>query len=291
MAKRNKPPVVYEGQLEIADFSGREIRKVIHEGEWYFSVIDVVGAVSEGTDPEQDWAELRIALSEESGDESFENLKILEMPTVEGQSLPTDSADAETLFRIIQSIPSKKAERFKRWLARVGYDRIAEYENPEIAIKRAILEYKAKGYPDDWIERRVQSILVRQELTGEWEKRGVKGQEYGILANVIQEGTFDLGVQPHMKLKGLKKHHNLRDHMTGTELIFTMLGEASTKDIAVAKDAKGFYSNKGAATEGGKVAGDARRALEMQTKRPVVSESNFLPQSTGNKMLASDADQ
>ena len=210
----------------------------------------------------------------------------LKMPSSNGKEYATEAANVETIFRIVQSIPSKKAGVFKRWLAKAGYERILEYQNPAIAIKRAILDYKLKGYDDEWIERRVQSILARQELTGEWARRGLReGQEYAMLTNLIQEKTFGFGVKGHRELKSLKDSHNLRDHMTSTELIFTMLGKTSTRDIAVATDAQGFIANQRAAENGGTVAGDARRALEEQTRTPVVSSNNFLPPKGNQKQL------
>ena len=188
----------------------------------------------------------------------------------------TDAANTETVFRIIQSIPSSKAEPFKRWLAKVGYERIQEIEDPELAAKRGRAIYKAKGYPDDWIEKRMRGIAIREQLTNEWEKRGVKEErEYAILTAEIADATFGLKPSEHKKLKGLK-NQNLRDHMTDLELVFTMLGEASTTEIAVQNDAQGFHQNKKAAREGGEIAGNARRELEQKSGRKVVSKSNFL---------------
>ena len=289
MAKKSMVPAVVEGQLEIAEFKGKEVRKVLHDGEWYFSVVDVVGAVSDSKTPRRYWSELKVKLDKEGfNDELFDNIEQLKMPSADGKDRATDAANTETLIRIIQSIPSKKAETFKRWLAKVGYERILENQNPDIAIKRAILGYKMKGYDDEWIDARVQAIVTREELTSEWSRRGVReGHEYGILTNVIQEGTFGLGIQSHKDIKGLEKKHNLRDHMTSVELLFTRLGELSTKDIAVADDAHGFTQNKVAATKGGKIAGDARKALEQQTNKRVVSEGNFLPVRGDQKPLSS----
>jgi DNA-damage-inducible protein D len=279
MGKKNgDAPTVEEGQLAIAEFKGKEIRKVLHDDEWYFSVVDVVEALADTSSPRRYWSDLKVKLANEEGfDQLYDRIVQLKMVSSDGKHYATDAADTETIFRIIQSIPSKKAETFKRWLARVGYERVLEYQNPEIAIKRAILDYRLQGYADEWINARVRSIMVRNELVGEWSKRGVReGLEYAILTNVIQEETFDLGVQAHKGRKGLKKHHNLRDHMTDTELIFTMLGERSTRDIAVASDAEGFDENEDAAREDGRVAGDAREALERKTGKRVVSSNNFL---------------
>lgn len=185
-------------------------------------------------------------------------------------------ATTEGIFRIIQSIPSPKAEPFKRWLAKVGYERIQEIEDPELASKRIRATYKAKGYPDDWIEKRMRGIVIRETLTNEWEQRGVKEQrEYAILTAEISEATFGLKPSEHKKLKSLKKE-NLRDHMTDLELIFTMLGEASTTEITIQQDAQGFRENKEAAQAGGKIAGNARKELEAKSGRRIVSPSNFL---------------
>ena len=280
MGKKATAHIVEEGQLGVEEFKGAKVRKVFYDNEWHFSIVDVVEAVTESASPSRYWNELRTKLVKEEGfDELFDKIEKLKMPSADGKERHTEAANVETMFRIIQSIPSKKAEVFKRWLAKVGYERILEYQNPAIAVKRAILDYKLKGYDDDWIERRVQSILARQELTGEWARRGLReGQEYATLTNLIQEKTFGLGVKGHKGLKSLKDNHNLRDHMTSTELIFTMLGETSTRDIAVAIDAQGFMANRTAAENGGTVAGDARRALEKQTGKPVISRNNFLPQ-------------
>jgi hypothetical protein len=185
-------------------------------------------------------------------------------------------ANTEGLFRIIQSIPSAKAEPFKRWLAKVGYERIQEIESPELAAKRARALYRAKGYPDEWIEKRLRSIAIREELTQEWQQRGVdKQKEYAILTAEISKATFGMTPSEYKKHKNLKQQ-NLRDHMTDLELIFSMLGEASTTEIARAEDAQGFTENKVAAEQGGEVAGDARKNLEDKTGRPVVSQKNYL---------------
>ena len=286
MAKKSTVPMVPEGQLEIEAFKGKEIRKVLHEDEWYFSIIDVIEAVTDSTRPSKYWTDLKSKLEEEEDFEVSDFIGKLKMPGSDGKLYPTEAANTETVFRIIQSIPSKKAEPFKRWLAKVGYERILEYQNPEIAIKRAIINYRMQGYTDDWIEARVKTIVVRNELTSEWARRNVKeGEEYAILTNVIQQETFGINIQGHKSLKNLKKNHNLRDHMTDMELIFTMLGEKSTTNIAIASDAQGFNENKQAATDGGKVAGDARIALERKTNKRVVSSKNFLPPKGDQKRL------
>lgn len=273
----SKSTPVPEGQLEIELFKGNEIRKILHENEWFFSVIDVVGAVTGTKRPRKYWSDLKSELIKEGYTQLSDIIGQLKMPGIDGKERLTDTANTETMFRIIQSIRSKKAEPFKRWLAKVGYERILESQNPEVAIKRALLDYKIQGRSDDWINARVKSILERNELTREWKARGIEeGKQYAILTNLIQKGTFGLDARQHKSLKGLKSQ-NLRDHMTSGELIFMMLGEQSTKEIAVAEDARGFVQNKYAAKAGGKVAGDARKALEKLTGQKVVSSDNFLP--------------
>ena len=262
---------------KLAIFKGKQIRKTIHENEWYFSIIDIIGVLSDSTYANRYWSDLKIQLSEKEGfSQLYEKIVRLKLIAPDGKNRETDTANTETLFRIIQSIPSPKAEPFKRWLAKIGYERIQEIEDPELAAKRSRAIYKAKGYPNDWIEKRMRGIAIREQLTNEWEKRGVQEEkEYGILTAEIAEATFGLKPAEHKKLKNLK-NHNLRDHMTDLELVFTMLGEASTTEIAVQNNAQGFPQNKKAAREGGEIAGDARRALEQKSGRKIVSKSNFL---------------
>jgi hypothetical protein len=215
----------------------------------------------------------------------------LKLTAPDGKQRETDCANTEGLFRIIQSIPSPKAEPFKRWLAQVGYERVKEIENPELASARARELYQAKGYPQAWIEKRLRSMSVRGELTDEWKARGVaEGKEYSILTAEIARATFGITPGEHSQLKGLgvvKTGNNLRDHMTDLELIFTMLGEASTTEIARRSDALGFDENRTSAKEGGKIAGNARKALEAKTGKKVVSKANYLPVSTAPDLLGS----
>ena len=289
MVKKQKPsstPAIPEGQFELAEFKGKTIRKVLHSGEWYFSIIDVVEAATDSPQPSRYWNELKAKLVNNEGfDELFGITEKLNMLSADGKNRPTDAANTETMFRIIQSIPSKKAELFKRWLAKVGYERILEAQNPDIAIKRAILDYKLKGRDEEWIEARISTTLTRLGLAKEWSKRGIRDQQYAILTNLIHEETFDLSVKGHEAIKSLKKHHNLRDHMTSPELLFTRLGEMTTKSIAIDRDAHGFQQNQFAAREGGKVAGNARRDFELQTGQKVVSSSNFLPAPKASRGL------
>ena len=279
--------IIPEGQLEIAAFKSKQIRRVLHENEWFFSVIDVIGAVTDTTTPRRYWSDLKADLNAEGHEQLYDFIVQLKMTSLDGKERLTDTANTETMFRIIQSVPSKKAEMFKRWLAKVGYERILESQNPEIAIKRALLDYKIQGRDNEWINVRVRSILERNALTDEWKLRGIEeGQDYAILTNLIQKGTFGLDVKAHQGFKGLKKRHSLRDHMTSRELVFTMLAEQSTKDIAVSDDAQGFFANKKSAIAGGNIAGNARKALEKRTGERVVSKDNFLPNKRKRKPLA-----
>jgi len=266
-----------EASPKIAVFRGKHIRKALHQNEWYFSIVDIIEVLTESSNPRRYWSDLKSKLIDNEGfSQLYEKIVQLKLESSDGKQYLTDTANTETILRILQSVPSPKAEPFKRWLAKVGYERIQEIEDPELATKRSRAIYKAKGYPDDWIEKRMRGIAIREQLTNEWEKRGVKEErEYAILTAEISEATFGLKPSEHKKLKNLKKQ-NLRDHMTDLELIFTMLGEASTTEIAVQKDAQGFRQNKKAAQEGGEIAGSARRALEQKSGRKVVSKSNFL---------------
>jgi prophage antirepressor-like protein len=275
--------LIADGATEIVPFKGTSVRKVFHESEWWFSIVDVCEALGvNATNPARYWSDLKRQITEKEGfSELGDEIVKLKMPGADGKLHPTDAANPETLFRIIQSISSPKAEPFKRWLARVAYERIQEIQDPEIAIKRAIMSYQLQGRSMDWIEQRVRSILVRKELTNEWKKRGVdEKNEYALLTHVLSTRTFGVGVSDHKKVKRLGRSHNLRDHMTDIELILTMLGEKSTKEIAQIRDAQGFNQNKEAARLGGDIAGNARRSLERETGRPVVSTSNFLPKRT-----------
>ncbi len=258
-------------------FESKQIRSVWNEEEqkWYFSVVDVVGILADSPDPRNYWKVLKHRLAKE-GNQSVTNCNQLKMQSTDGKFYNTDVADAKQLLRLIQSIPSPKAEPFKLWLAQVGSDRLDEIENPELAAQRTRELYKLKGYPDDWIEKRMRSIAIREELTEEWKSSGVKQQnEYAILTAEISKATFGLLPSQHKKVKGLKSQ-NLRDHMTDLELIFSMLGEASTTAIVKTRKPKGFIENKKAAKQGGAVAGNARKELEIKTGQKVVTAQNYL---------------
>lgn len=265
-------PVIYQ----LAVFQGKQIRRTIHNNEWWFSVIDVIATLTGSKRPRKYWNDLKTKLTLEGYIEVSEKIGQLKLLAPDGKFYLTDCANTETLFRIIQSIPSPKAEPFKRWLAKVGYERVQEIEDPELAIKRTRAVYKAKGYSDDWIEKRMRGIAIREELTDEWKKRDVGSDlEYAILTAEISKATFGMTPSQYKKFKNLKKE-NLRDHMDDLELIFTMLGEASTTRITRAKNSKGFPQNKQAAREGGSVAGSARKDLEKKSGKNVSTSQNYL---------------
>ena len=259
-------------------FEEKHVRSVYNEQDekWYFSVIDVIHVLTDSTVPKRYWSDLKKKLSKE-GSQAYDKIVHLKMTAEDGKNRVTDTADTETMLRLIQSIPSPKAEPFKQWLAQVGAERIAEIENPELAQARIRATYKAKGYSDAWIEKRIRGIQARDELTNEWKNRGVKeGKEYSILTAEISKATFGIIPSEYKSLKGLTKpSENLRDHMTDLELIFTMLGEASTTEIAKNKNAQGFIENHKAAKAGGNVAGNARKELEKKSGAKIVNKQNF----------------
>lgn len=271
-------------ETNIAVFRGKEIRKIIHNNEWWFSVSDVVEALTDSADPKQYIKKMRQRDSELN---SYWGTICtpLELIAHDGKVRETNCANTEGIFRIIQSIPSPKAEPFKRWLAKVGYERVQEIEDPELATKRTKAIYKAKGYSAAWIEKRMRGIAVREELTDEWRKRDVKQErEYAILTAEIAKAAFGITPGEHKELKGLERE-NLRDHMTDLELIFSMLGEAATTEITKADDAQGFPESKTAARKGGEVAGKAREDLEKKTGKKVVSSENYLSEPESKKRL------
>jgi hypothetical protein len=266
-------------------FESKQIRSAWNESDqkWYFVVEDVVLVLTESKDPKQYIKRMR-QRDLELGKGWVQFVPTLLVETAGGKQR-MGCANAKGLLRIIQSIPSPKAEPFKQWLAQVGSDRLDEIENPELAAQRTRELYKAKGYPDDWIEKRMRSIAIREELTGEWKNRGVKEQiEYSILTAEISKATFGLTSSEYKKVKGLKSQ-NLRDHMTDLELIFSMLGEASTTEIVKTQNPEGFIENQKVARQGGAVAGNARRELESKTGKKVVTKENYLPETIKNKQL------
>ncbi len=277
-----------QGLLEttkIAIFKGRKVRKTIYKNEWWFSVVDVVEALTDSVKPRVYWNAMKTRVKSVDGVQLSTICRQLKLEAPDGKIRETDCANTEGIFRIIQSIPSPKAEPFKRWLARVGYERVQEIEDPELATKRTRALYKAKGYSDDWIEKRMRGIAIREELTDEWQKREAKLQkEYEILTAEISKATFGVTPNQYKKVKGLKRE-NLRDHMDDFELIFTMLGERATTEIHRTEDSRGMPKLKNDAKAGGAIAGGARKKLENRLGRSIVSKKNFLPQKKEIKRL------
>lgn len=258
---------------KLAVFEGKEIRKTIYNGEWWFVVEDVVLALIDSKDPKQ-YIQRMKRRDPELGKGWVQIVHTLSIQTLGGAQRML-CANTEGLFRIIQSIPSPKAEPFKRWLAKVGHERIQEIENPELAMARMQELYEKKGYPKEWIDKRMRGIAVRQDLTDEWKNRGAKNsREYAILTNEIMQGAFDLKVEEYKTVKNLERE-NLRDHMTDMELILTMLAEATTTTLHRDRDSQGFEPLKEDARDGGAVAGRTRKDIEQQTGKPVVSQDNF----------------
>ncbi len=265
-----------EPQSKIIVFGAKQIRRKWVDEEWFFSVVDIIGALTDSPNPRDYWYRMKRREKESSGVELSTFCRQLKLTSADGKSYGAEVVNTEGAFRIIQSIPSPKAEPFRRWLAKVGYERVQEIENPELAQQRMRELYKQKGYPDDWIEKRIRSIAIRDELTDEWKDRGIKQpKDYAILTAEISKATFGMTPAEYKNLKGLKRE-NLRDHMTDLELIFTMLGEAATTEIARNRDTLGFDENKIAAKDGGEVAGNARQQLEAKSGKKVATERNYL---------------
>ena len=274
---------------KVAVFEGKHIRKILHEGEWWFSVIDVIGVLTGNERPRKYWNDLKKKLYSEGYVEVSEKIGQLKLPAPDGKMRLTDCADTETMFRIIQSIPSPKVEPLKRWLAKVGRERIDEIENPELSMERMKELYEKKGYPKEWIDKRMRGIAVRQDLTDEWQNRGARTNlEYAVLTNEIMQGAFDLKVEEYKEVKGLERE-NLRDHMTDIELILTMLAEATTTKLHRDRDSRGFEPLKKDAKDGGAVAGRTRKDIEDKSGKPVVSPENFkrLPGKWRKKLVKS----
>ena len=257
-------------------FQNKKIRRIWYNQEWFYSVIDIVEVLTDSPTPRQYWSKVK--------DREFIALELspiwvqLKLLAEDCKLRFTDCVNTKNAFRLIQSIPSKKAEPFKQWLAQLAQDRIEEIENPELAQNRAKEYYEFKGYPKDWIDKRLRGIAIRQELTDEWKDRGVtEDADFAILTNEITKATFGMTVQEYKEFKGLnKKNQNLRDHMVDWELIFTMVGEKATTDIARTREAKGFEENKGVAKRGGQIANNARTELEQETGESIISKNNFL---------------
>lgn len=271
-------------------FIEKEIRRILHNDEWWFSVADIVLELTDSTDPHQYIKRMR------HGDSGLNSCwgsicVLLPLKDPDGKIRKTDCVNIEGVFRIIQSLHSSKAEPFKRWLAKVAYERVQEMEDPELVIQRTREIYRAKGYSDSWIEKRMRGIVVRDELADEWNNRGVGGQaEQANLTAEISKSAFGVTPSEYKELKGLRKE-NLQDHMTDLELIFSMLGEAATTEITREHDTQGLSENKVAAGKGGKIAGDAREQLELETGSSVVSSENFLTEPEWCKRLKGNVEK
>lgn len=258
-------------------FENKRIRTAWDEEkqELYFSIIDAVEILTESAEPRRYWSDLKTKLKKE-GNQTYENIVQLRLTAADGRKRLTDVADTEQLLRIIQSIPSPKAEPFKIWLAQVGRERIEETLDPELTIDRALATYLNKGYPREWINQRLQAIQVRKELTDEWDDRGVKkGQEYAILTDEITRAWSGMTTRNYKQLKGLKKE-NLRDNMSTLELVLNMLAEATTTEISKSTEPQTFEENKRVAQRGGRIAGNARKEIEADTGKPVITEKNAI---------------
>ena len=263
---------------DVKMFEGSQIRSVWdnEREEWYFSVVDVIGSLTESNNPRDYWYRVKKRMSEEERSELSTFCRQLKLKSTDGKSYKTDVADMQGIFRIIQSVPSPKAEPFKMWLAEVGKERIDEIIDPELTIDRALEGYARKGYSREWINQRLQAIQVRKELTDTWQDHGVKaGNEYAILTNEISKAWSGMTTREYKDFKGLKKE-NLRDNMSTTELILNMLAETATKDIAEATNPQGLVENKQVAQDGGSIAGDARKSIEARTGKPVITSKNAI---------------
>jgi len=263
-------------------FQDNKIRRIWHNNEWFFSVIDIVSALEVSDRPRKYWSDLKTKLELE-GFEVSDKIGQLKLPAEDGKLRFTDCVNTQNAFRLIQSVPSRKAEPFKQWLAKVGYERVQEIQNPELAQERMKQLYEQKGYSKDWIEKRIRGIAIRQELTDEWKDRGVGREcDFAILTNEISKATFGKTVEEYKKLKGLKRQ-NLRDHMTDLELIFNMLGERVTTEITKSKNSVGISQCKDAAKAGGEVAGNARAEAEIKIGKTIISTENYLVKSEKDK--------
>ena len=272
-------------------FQNKSIRRIMVDDEWFFSVIDVIAVLTDSTDPGAYWRKLKQRLIAE-GSQVVTNCHGLKLPAPDGKMRTTDCANVKGLFRIIQSIPSPKAEPFKQWLAQVGYDRVLEIENPELAQDRMKELYEQKGYPKDWIDKRLRGIAIRQNLTDEWKARGItENRDYAILTAEISKATFGMTPAAYKAYKGLDSpNQNLRDHMTDLELIFTMLGERVTTELSRQEKPTDMPGHKSVTRRGGRVAGNARKETEKELGRSVISPDNFLSGGKTPDLLSGDDD-
>lgn len=265
-------------------FENKKIRREEYNGEWYFSVVDVVAILTESTVAKRYWSDLKRKLSEEEGFiEVYDKIVRFKVIAEDGKKRATDCANIETMFRIIQSIPSPKAEPFKQWLAKVGYERIQEIENPELAQERMMEIYKQKGYDEVWIKKRIQTIRNRKELTNEWDVRGATKRDYAVFTAIMSQATFGLKPSEHKELKELKRE-NLRDHMTDMELTLTNLGELTAKEIHKSNNTQGRSNLKKDVLEAGKITGKTRKEIENKIGKKIVSKENYLDLENNKKI-------
>ncbi len=273
-------------------FQDKKIRRLLVDDEWFFSVVDVVAALTDSFDPGAYWRKLKQRLTAE-GSQVVTFCHGLKLPASDGKMRSTDCANVKGMFRIIQSIPSPKAEPFKQWLAQVGYERVLEIENPELAQERMKELYEQKGYPKDWIDKRLRGIAIRQNLTDEWKERGItEERDYAILTAEISKATFGMTPSAYKAYKGLESpNQNLRDHMTDLELIFTMLGERVTTELSKQEKPDTMPKHKSVARRGGKVAGNARKETEKELGRSIISSENYLSNNDLPGLTAEDEDK
>ena len=281
-----KASTAKEGEIDRPNFDGSPIRRAVYKGQPHYSVVDVVGALSDPSNARRYWSDLKRKLTEEGAAELYEKIVQLKLPADDGKLRETDCAKIETLLRIIQSIPSPKAEPLKLWLARVGYERIKETAEPSTAIDRAIASYRKMGRDELWIDDRIKAIAGRNELTDQWKDRGVAGRLYGALTAEMAGVAFGITPAEHSALKALPKGENTQNHMTRTELAISNLADTAATDIIIARDTKIYTDTRRASLDGADVAKVARQALEKQTGRPVVSKSNYLPKQRKPQQIA-----
>jgi len=277
----------------IVVFGSNEIRRIWHQNEWWFSVVDICAVLAESTGSSAYWRKLKQRLKQE-GAQTVTDCHALKLQAADGKMRKTDCANTEIIFRIIQSIPSPKAEPFKCWLAKVGYERIQEIENPELAQERMKALYEQKGYPKDWIDKRLRGMAVRQNLADEWKERGIfNSKDYSILTAEISKATFGMTPSEYKKHKNIptKSKSNLRDNMTDLELIFTMLGEKVTTEISGQEQPETFVENEKVAKRGGTVAGNARKETEKEIGRSIISKENYLSDQTPEKLQDKSEDK
>ena len=273
-------------------FQDKKIRRLLVDDEWFFSVVDVVAALTDSLDPSAYWRKLKQRLTAE-GSQVVTFCHGLKLQAPDGKMRITDCANVKGMFRIIQSIPSPKAEPFKQWLSQVGYERVLEIENPELAQDRMKELYEQKGYPKDWIDKRLRGIAIRQNLTDEWKERGItEDRDYAILTAEISKATFGMTPSAYKAYKGLESpNQNLRDHMTDLELIFTMLGERVTTELSKQEKPDTMPKHKSVARRGGKVAGNARKETEKELGRSIISSENYLSNNDLPGLTAEDGDE